>query len=141
MSYAFRPMRIEDFEAAMQLWTSAAGVGVSVYDTREAIDAFLMRNPDLSSVSISEHDGLIATVLCGHDGRRGYLYHLAVSQEYRRRGIGRELVRRSLSGLKTCGIAKCTILTYRSNSAGRAFWDNIGWRERVKLRVFQYPLT
>jgi ribosomal protein S18 acetylase RimI-like enzyme len=82
---------IEDYDAVVTLWRRSEGVGLNESDTREAIAAFLRRNPRLSFVA-QKRGRIIGIVLCGHDGRRGYLHHLAVSKHHRQRGIGRQLV-------------------------------------------------
>jgi len=55
---------------------------------------------------------VVGTTLCGQDGRRGYLYHLAVDPKYRRQpGLGKQLMQASLVGLnKSLGIQKCHIM-------------------------------
>jgi predicted N-acetyltransferase YhbS len=87
MSITFREMTIDDYEQAYQLWQACPGGGLSSADSREAITAYLTRNPGMSFVA---HDAekLVGTVMAGHDGRRGYLYHLAVAPSHRQQGIG-----------------------------------------------------
>jgi N-acetylglutamate synthase len=86
-----RSLCIEDYDAVVTLWRRSEGVGLNESDTREAIAAFLRRNLRLSFVA-QKRGRIIGAVLCGHDGRRGYLHHLAVSKRHRQRGIGRQLV-------------------------------------------------
>jgi putative acetyltransferase len=129
-------MAIRDFDAVMALWQASEGVGLGDGDTRPAIASYLERNPGLSLVA--EADGVIVgAVLGGHDGRRGYLHHLAVAMPSRGRGLGRALVDACLDGLRAQGIPKATIVVYADNSAGDAFWTRIGWADRVDLRVMQ----
>jgi ribosomal protein S18 acetylase RimI-like enzyme len=91
-----RHFRIEDVDAVIALWRRTEGVGLNESDTRPAIAAFLRRNPNLSFVA--ENDGrIIGAVLCGHDGRRGCLHHLAVSKRHRCRGVGQQLVNACLA--------------------------------------------
>lgn len=88
-----RELAILDYDAVMTLWRETPGVGLSAADNREAIAAYLLRNPGLS---FAAWDGprLVGAVLCGHDGRRGYLHHLAVAPAYRRQHLGFELAER-----------------------------------------------
>ena len=96
----------------------------------------LWRNPGLSFVARA--DGvLVGAVLCGHDGRRGYLHHLAVAPAHRRLGIGRRLVARCLSALARQDIPKCNIFVYGHNACGRAFWRRAGWKPRPDLELLQ----
>src|ERR1039457_6973520 len=69
-----RHFRIEDFDAVIALWRRTEGVGLNESDTRRAITAYLRRNPNLSFVA-AQGGRIIGAVLCGHDGRRGYLHH------------------------------------------------------------------
>ncbi len=134
-----RLFRIEDFDAVIALWRRTEGVGLNESDTRRAITAFLRRNPCLSLVA--EKDGrIIGAVLCGHEGRRGYLHHLAVSKRHRRRGIGRQLVNACLAKLRKAGIQKCNIFIFAENKAGMKFWSHTGWSLRTELRLMQIRL-
>ena len=85
-----RSMTIEDHPALLVLWRQSAGMKLGPSDSRDAIDAFLRRNPGLSAVALT---GLVVgAVLCGHDGRRGYLHHVAVAVPFQRQKIGTRLV-------------------------------------------------
>lgn len=131
-----RPMVTGDYEAAYQLWASTPGIHLSEADSREQVLRYLERNPGLSMVSEDEDGTLAGTVMCGHDGRRGYIYHVAVSEEYRGRGVGRQLVSCSLEGLRKEGIGKCHLMVMESNGLGRDFWSGIGWQERDGIVLF-----
>ena len=134
-----RSFHIEDFDAVIALWRRTEGVGLNESDTRPAIAAFLRRNPGLSLVA--KKDGrIIGAVLCGHDGRRGYLHHLVVSKCHRCRGIGRQLVNACLAKLRKAGIPKCNIFIFADNRAGMKFWAHTGWSLRTELRLMQIRL-
>ena len=140
MKHSIQPMRIEDFDEAVALWKkSPEGVGLSESDNRESVANFLQRNPGLSLVIRNERSELIGAVLCGHDGRRGCLYHLAVAENCRRQGIGSALINACLAGLRAQGIHRCNIFVYADNTAGKAFWLRHGWKERSELRLMQKP--
>ncbi len=134
-----RPMTLADYDAMMVLWQSTPGIGLSGADGRPEIARFLEANRGLCFCA---YDGgsLVGTVLCGHDTRRGYLYHLLVQPEYRRRGLGRELVDRSLAGLREADIQKCHIFVYTDNLEGLAFWQDIGWVMRPELSILSHDL-
>jgi len=135
MGIDIRIFQPEDHVQARALWESTEGVGLSDADSFENVRRFLERNPDLSFVAI-EDDVLVATILCGHDGRRGLIHHLAVASSHQRRGLGRELVRRALAALHHEGIRKCHLLVFQQNVAGKAFWNRIGAEERTSLGIF-----
>lgn len=138
MSLDIRPFETADHAQAQALWTSTEGVGLSEADSFENIRRFLERNPGLSFVA-TDNDQLVATILCGHDGRRGLIHHLAVASSLRRRGLGRKLVQRALAALREDGIQKCHLLVFHDNAPGRAFWSGIGAQERSSLGIFSLP--
>lgn len=131
-----RPMTADDYDAVLALWRSTPGVGVGVGDDRESLAGYFARNPGLSLVAV-RGEALVGAVLCGHDGRRGSIEHLAVLPSERGRGLGRELVRRCLAGLAGAGIGKCNIVVYGSNGDGLAFWRAAGWSTREDLVLMQ----
>jgi len=132
-------MALADYPAVRALWESCEGVGLSESDRPQAIDAYLRRNPDMSGVAVEE-GRIVGAALCGHDGRRGYLYHLAVSPIYRHQGIARRLVAHCLDTLQGAGIAKCHLFIFASNDTGRDFWRHTGWKLRNDLAVASYSL-
>jgi ribosomal protein S18 acetylase RimI-like enzyme len=132
-----RPLTIDDYDAVIALWNAAPGVRAN--ESREEVARILARNPGLSAVATIGGE-LAAAVLCCHDGRRGYLYHLAVADKFRRRGLGTQLVDRSLAHLKDAGIRRCTIFLLADNAAGEVFWRGTGWFERTELKAFARDL-
>ena len=135
----YRPMTINDYDAAYALWLRVEGMSLGASDTREQIARFLEKNHGLSLVA--EVGGtIVGTILCSHDCRRGYIYHLAVDAEHRGRGIGSALVTSGIGMLKGCGIVKCTILVYRTNEAGTRFWERMGWHRRGDIDAFSLSL-
>lgn len=136
MQASVRAMSIEDYDAVHALWVATPEVGLSESDTRSATAAFLARNVGISAVAIVD-DQIVGAVLCGHDGRRGYLHHLAVSAVCRGRGIARQLIARCFAQLSLHGILKCNIFLFSSNATGAAFWQHNGWSPRPDLRVLQ----
>jgi ribosomal protein S18 acetylase RimI-like enzyme len=129
-----REMTIADYDEVVALWRASEGVGLSSADERGAAAAYLERNARTSFVAV-EGGRILGAALCGTDDRRGYLHHLAVAADCRRRGIGRALADRCLAALKACGIARCHIHVFAGNGEGRAFWSAIGWRLRDDLVV------
>ena len=126
-----------DYDAVLALWNSCEGVRAN--ETPDEFARILERNPGLSSV-IKSGVELAAAVLCCHDGRRGYLYHLAVGAPFRKLGLGGILVDHSLAKLKAAGIRRCTIFLIADNKPGEAFWTRTGWRERTDLKAFARDL-
>lgn len=135
-----RLMTLSDYDAVLALWQASPGVGLSDADSRPAIARFLERNPGLAFVA-EEEGRLAGAVLCGHDSRRGYLYHLAVHPDFRRRGLGRALVEHCFNGLRALDIHKCHIFVYGQNEDGLAFWKRIGWVQRFELEILSKDVT
>lgn len=125
-AFTTRSFLIADYAAVLSLWQAAEGVEIAEGDTRADIDAYLRRNPALSR--IAELDGkIVGAVLCGHDGRRGLIYHLAVAPAARGKGVGRQLIKECVEGLKAAGIKRALILVEKENWGGRAFWISQGF--------------
>jgi len=123
-----REFEIGDYDAAIELWKRAEGLDVAEGDDPETLRRFLPRNPGLSRVATAGST-LIGAVLCGHDGRRGYIYHLAVDQSYHGRGIGRKLIDECLAGLNQAGLERVNILVAMDNPRGLEFWKRCGWED------------
>ncbi|HUR47425.1 MAG TPA: GNAT family N-acetyltransferase [Candidatus Saccharimonadales bacterium] len=129
MSPTFRPATEADYDGMMQLWKTCEGLGLIKADSREGISLLLRRNPGLSTVAEC-YGKIIASVLCAHDGRRGLMYHLAVAPDFRKRGIARTLVKKSMELLQQAGIYRGNVVVYRSNAEGQKFWEKMGWQRR-----------
>ena len=126
MEIQTREFRIEDYQAAIELWNRLEGLDIAEGDDRETIRRFLQRNPGLSRVAMDDA-AMVGAVLCGHDGRRGYVYHLAVDPTHRGQGIGRRLIAECLAGLKKAGLERANILVADDNPRGLEFWNSCGW--------------
>src|SRR5450432_552875 len=123
-----RDFVIADYDAAVALWAEVEGVEICEGDSPEEIREFLLRNPGLSRVA-EEHGTLVGAVLCGHDGRRGWIYHIAVSPAHRGQGVGKLLLDDCVQGLHRSGIKRAIILVARDNPLGQEFWRRNGWEE------------
>jgi ribosomal protein S18 acetylase RimI-like enzyme len=126
-------MKIKDYDEVFSLWEKTEGMGLhNDVDSKKGISRHLRRNPGFSLVA-RDKGKLIGTVLCGYDGRRGYLFHLAVDKSCRKNGIGKALVNRALSKLASIGITKCLIFVFGKNRSGQKFWKHIGWTPRPDI--------
>ena len=136
-----RTMTIEDYDEVRALWMSIKGFGIrSVDDSREGVEAFLRRNP-LTSVVDIEDGKVVGSILCGHDGRRGCLYHVCVAEDYRMRGIGKEMVVFCMNALKAEHVNKVSLIAFTRNDIGNAFWKQIGWTKREDLNYYDFTLN
>ena len=136
-----RTMTIDDYDEVRSLWMTIKGFGIrSVDDSREGVEAFLKRNPTSSVVAI-EDGKIVGSILCGHDGRRGCLYHVCVAKDYRMRGIGKEMVVFCMNALKAEHIKKVSLIAFTKNDIGNAFWKRIGWTKREDLNYYDFTLN
>ena len=126
----YRIMTIDDYDKVYALWMSCRNMGFNnLDDSREGIGKYLKRNPSTCFVAVKEHS-VVGVILSGHDGRRGFIHHLAVSEECRRQQIATNLVKYALSALQSEGINKVAVLAFNYNEAGNAVWENQGFTAR-----------
>jgi N-acetylglutamate synthase len=123
-----REFSINDYDAAIQLWQRVEGLEIAEGDDRKGIAQFLARNQGLSRVA-TDGSAIVGVVLCGHDGRRGHIYHLAVDPAYQGRGLGKRLLDESLADLRRTGVKRVIIMVADDNASGRQFWKRSGFEE------------
>jgi ribosomal protein S18 acetylase RimI-like enzyme len=123
-----REFSINDYEAAVGLWQRVEGLEIAEGDDREGVAQFLARNPGLSRVA-TDGSAIIGVALCGHDGRRAHIYHLAVDPAFQGRGLGKRLLDESLEGLRRTGVKRVIIMVADDNPSGREFWKRSGYEE------------
>ena len=129
-----RLLTMDDYNSIYALWSSTPGMGLrTLDDSNEGIERFLKRNPTTCFAALNDMESIIGVILCGHDGRRGYIYHMAVAPECRRLGIGTMLVVAALEALRQEGIHKAALVAFSTNEAGNRFWESIGFSERKDL--------
>ena len=135
-----RSMQIEDYDQVYALWMTIHGFSIrTIDDSREGVERFLKRNPGISVVA--EMDGrVVGAILCGHDGRRGCLYHVCVHEDYRMHGIGRAMVVHCMNAQQE-GINKVSLIAFTKNDIGNAFWKQIGWTKREDLNYYDFVLN
>ena len=135
-----RTMTIEDYEGVYGLWMSIRGFAMrSIDDSREGMSHFLRRNPGISVVA-EEEGRIVGAILCGHDGRRGCMYHVCVHEDYRMQGMGRAMVVFAMEALKREHISKVSLIAFTENDVGNAFWKRIGWTRREDLNYYDFVL-
>ncbi len=124
----FREFLLADYDRVLALWNATEGVEICEGDSREEVGEYLTRNPGLSRVAVLGEE-IVGAALCGHDGRRGFIYHLAVAKTARGRGLGKRLVQDCVQGLRAAGLARVIILVAADNALGRDFWLRHGWEK------------
>ena len=133
-SYNIRSFQAMDYSKVIKLWKNSDGIGLNEADEWEALEKYLERNPEMSLVA-EVGQNVVGAVLCGHDGRRGYLHHLAVVAEWQGKGIGSALVDTCIRRLKNEGIQKCHVFVFPDNLAGVKFWHGRGFIGRDDLKI------
>lgn len=128
-----RKMVLADYAEIYALWLSCTGMGLNdLDDSSDGIARFLKRNPDTCFVA-QTGGKIVGTILAGHDGRRGYIYHTAVLPDYRKQGIGAQLVEQVLASFRALGIGKAALVVFDRNTTGNAFWESMGFAVRGDL--------
>lgn len=138
----YTQMLISHYEDTAEVWKESEGLLLTLGDTKESLQKYLERNPGMSFVCIDkEKNHMAGTILCGHDGRRGFIYHLAVRKKYRGNSIGKTLVGMSLAKLKAEKIQRCTLFVRTDNIEAEKYWTNLGWNKRTELEMFSLDLS
>lgn len=136
-----RTITMEDFEEIYALWMQIRGFGIrSIDDSREGVERFILRNPTTSMAAVSDGK-IIGAILCGHDGRRGCLYHVCVHEAYRKHGIGQKMVEACLKALKQEKINKVNLIAFCKNEVGNRFWQSLGWSFREDVNYYECILN
>lgn len=134
-------MTIDDYEKVSSLWHSIHGFAIrSLDDSRAGIETFIKRNPTTSVVAEIEGE-IIGTILCGNDGRYGYLYHVCVQEKYRKHGIGRSMVIEVMNALSEENISKIALIAFSKNQVGNTFWSKLGWTKRDDVNYYDFTLN
>ena len=129
------PMTIKNYAEVYEIWNSIPGIGLSDADSEEAIARYLDHNPNLSFICYVENK-IVGIILCGHDGRRGYIHHASVLPEYRGQNIGNALVQKALGEFQNQGINKCHLFVFYDNEIGNVFWNKQGWKKRSDILIY-----
>lgn len=141
MSMEIRTMTIDDYQGVKDLWMTIKGFAIrSIDDSYEGVERFIKRNPTTSVVALDNGE-VVGAILCGHDGRRGCLYHVCVREDHRRRGIGKSMVVHCMNALKAEKISKVSLIAFSTNDIGNAFWNEIGWTRRLDLNYYDFVLN
>lgn len=140
-NFKIRTMTADDYDGVHALWMTIKGFAIrSIDDSKIGVEKFLKRNPTTSVVA--EIDGkIVGSILCGHDGRRGCLYHVCVDEHYRMHGIGKSMVVFCMKRLQEEEISKVSLIAFTSNDIGNAFWKKIGWTKREDLNYYDFTLN
>ena len=136
-----RTMTLSDYEKVFDLCKRTDGMGLrSLDDSEQGISSFLKRNPTTSFVAI-DNDEIVGTILCGHDGRRGYIYHTVVKDNCRNQGIATKLIEAAISALQAEGITRVCLNVMETNESGKSFWLKRGWEKKDFVGFYSKAIT
>jgi ribosomal protein S18 acetylase RimI-like enzyme len=117
-----------DYSQVYSLWqNSGSGIQLRRSDEPEEIVKKLEHDPDLFLVA-ERDDLIIGTVIGGFDGRRGMMYHLAVAEEERRKGLASDLVAELERRLRAKGCIRYYLLVTPENQDAMRFYEATGWK-------------
>jgi len=133
----YRNMQLSDYDGVMALWRECDGVSLREADLPDGIGKYLERNPGLSFVA-QQGNRIVGTIMAGHDGKRGYIQHLAVATKLRKKGVGGHLVEHCLDALKSQGIVKSHVHVLNHNKPGGEFWTRLGWMQRAEIVMYSF---
>jgi ribosomal protein S18 acetylase RimI-like enzyme len=126
-------MAVADYGQAYALWLDTPNMGLNnLDDSKDGIAKYLARNPNTCFVA-EKDNAIVGVILCGHDGRRGYIHHAAVAAGEQRSGIGAALAAAALAALGREGINKAALVVFGKNEKGNTFWEKQGFTARPDL--------
>ena len=131
----YRLMTADDHDALHKVWLSTGqetNGAVCADDDHAGLAKYLERNPATSFVALDDGE-VIACIMAGHDGRRGFFHHVSVAKEYQGKGIGKALVELALEALRKEGIRKVALVAFTDNDPGNGFWEKMGFTVREDL--------
>lgn len=130
-------MTKDDYDEVYEMWQTTSKRALSNADSREQIERYLDRNKGMSQVAVIDRK-IVGTVLAGHDGRRGFIHHMAVMPQYRRKHIGHSLANKAIEKITAEGIDKTHIFCYQNNETGQDFWLDFGFKKRNDVFVYSF---
>ncbi|SED09754.1 GNAT family N-acetyltransferase [Paenibacillus sp. GP183] len=135
--YEIKAMTIQDYEGVSKFWSEVKEFTISLeFDSKNRIDSYLRRNPGFSSIAYFNGE-VVGTVLCGHDGRRGSLYHVVVSKDHRKMGLSKQMIERCINCLTEAGIDNGFLFVSTKDENALSFWNHNGWRPFTEV-VYHY---
>jgi putative acetyltransferase len=122
----------------INLWKNTEGVTLheNGEDSINGLIIFINRNPGLSFIAKNMGNEIVGSILCGHDGRRGYIHHLAVDNKYRKVGIAKEMINKSLGKLKSLNIKKAALFVLKDNVDAQLFYEYNCWKKEDIVNVY-----
>ena len=130
---------IDSYNQVHKLWRKV-GISVGSSDSKEELEKMLKRNPNLFLIG-KRNDKVIAVVMGGFDGRRGYVHHLAIDSNYRKKGYGRMMMDKIHNIFLQMGVHKVHLFIEKTNIEVVSFYESMGWEKRDDLIIMSYVPT
>lgn len=125
MTWKIRSFQISDYEQVATLW-QRAGIESSPSDRPEGLLKKLERDPELFIVA-EEADRIVGAVIGAYDGRRGWIYHLAVAPDQQRDGLGSAIMNELEHRFRAIGCEKANLLVTPENAQVQKFYEHLGY--------------
>ncbi|MHB1173276.1 MAG: GNAT family acetyltransferase [Lacisediminihabitans sp.] len=129
----FRDLASVDVEAAVSIWQEAGLTrpwNPPELDLRRALEG-----PTSTVLGGFDGERLVGTAMVGHDGHRGWVYYLAVAEDQRGSGLGRQLMLAAERWLRERGAVKVQLMVRSTNEAVLGFYDHLGYEDaEVQVR-------
>lgn len=132
-----REMTIDDYDEVYEMWQITTKRALSKADEKDQMERYLKHNAGMSQVAVVDGK-IVGTVLAGHDGRRGFIHHMAVLPEFRRKKIGHALAQTAIQKIREQSIDKTHIFCYQNNETGQSFWRDFGFEKREDVFVYSF---
>ena len=132
-----REMTIDDYDEVYEMWQITTKRALSKADERDQMERYLKHNAGMSQVAVVDGK-IVGTVLAGHDGRRGFIHHMAVLPEFRRKKIGHALAQTAIQKIREQGIDNTHIFCSQNNETGQSFWRDFGFEKREDVFVYSF---
>ena len=136
-----RKMTIDDYDQVYDIWLKSGNGLNDIDDSKTGIEKYLQRNPDTCFVAENDSGTITGAVLCGYDGRRGFINNMAVLASERKKGVGTSLINAVTNACKAKGITKIAMVVFAHNAPGNAFWEKRGFKLRNDLVYRDKALT
>ncbi|HSE77844.1 MAG TPA: GNAT family acetyltransferase [Alphaproteobacteria bacterium] len=132
-SLEIRAFREPDREALLQLWRDERLTFRNVSVEREL--SLCLGAPQARLFVGIEGGRIIASILCGFDGHRGWIYRAVTHRDHRRRGLARQMVAHAEAWLAERGAPKINLQIDSENAAAQGFWERVGFVVETRISM------
>ncbi len=139
LALKIRTIKESDYEDLLELWKRAGLHLKTISDSFDGFSIMIRRNPETCLVGLLDNK-IIASVLGGFDGRRGYIWHLAVDPQFQKKGYGKQMMEAVENKFKEMGVVKIHLTVERTNASVVSFYKHLNWYIRDDLIMMSKDL-